>query len=319
MTIVEKWNIPSIFRLTSKVIFNVPPVYVQIEPTTKCNLKCKFCIRDDDVNSDMALTLFKSIIDQLRRYKPITKTIDLTGVGEPLLCENLIPMLRYAKRYGFSTRFTSNFSSLNEAKMLDLIKGGLDCLYVSLDGASKHTFEKLRTGACFEKVLWNIRLFIETRKRLNQTKPILILRPTISSENAHELPLFFKLVENLGADGLVFGDLISRDNNHNCEDASAKLLTKKLRKKRKINIFNMTRNFPPCINSCFISFDGKILPCSYLTQITCRKNYSRFQLGDLNNNSFSEIWFGQKYKQFKTRIIACSPHPKCAAIAKCFL
>lgn len=84
-----KWNISSIFRLTSKVIFNMPPVYVQIEPTTKCNLKCKFRIRDD-VISDMALTLFKSVIDQLRRYKPITKTIDLTGVSEPLSCEILL-------------------------------------------------------------------------------------------------------------------------------------------------------------------------------------------------------------------------------------
>ncbi|MEM2506756.1 MAG: radical SAM/SPASM domain-containing protein [Nitrososphaeria archaeon] len=316
---MEKWDISSIFRLTSKVIFNMPHVYVQIEPTTKCNLKCRFCIRDDDVNSDMALALFKSIIDQLRRYKPITKTIDLTGVGEPLLCENLIKMIKYAKGYGFSTRFTSNFSAIDEAKMLDLIKGGLDCLYVSIDGASKHTFEKLRAGACFEKVLENIRLFIKTRKRLKQNKPILLLRPTISSENAHELPLFFKLAENLGVDGLVFGDLISRDNNHNCEDASAELLTKKLRKKRKVNIFNITKNFPPCINSCFISFDGKILPCGYLTQIICRKNYSRFQLGDLNQNSVSEIWFGQKYKQFKTQIIACNPQPKCATIAKCFL
>lgn len=60
---MEKWNIYSIFNLTFKVILNIPRVYVQIDQT-KCNLKCMFCLRDDGVNFDRELIIFKAIIDQ---------------------------------------------------------------------------------------------------------------------------------------------------------------------------------------------------------------------------------------------------------------
>lgn len=49
-----------------------------------------------------------------------------------------------------------------EAIMLELINGE-DYLYVSFDGVSKYTFEKLRTGACFKKFLENITLFLKLR------------------------------------------------------------------------------------------------------------------------------------------------------------
>ena len=305
-------KISTINRFKLQVISHLPPKHVQVELTTKCNLKCKFCIRSNEIDGDMSMELFKSIIDQLRRYKPLTRTLDFTGVGEPLLCEHLIPSIKYAKRYGFTVSFISSFTFMNQALASDLVKAQLDNLYVSFDGVSKQTFEKIRIGASFEQVLENIKLFISVKNRLKSFKPRLVLRPTIYPDNVHEIPQFFELAEKLKVDGVSFGDYVVRG------ESAGLPINNKPKRRKKISLFNFGRNFPPCISYCYISFDGKVLPCGYLTQMVPRKDYPLFQLGDLNQNSFSEIWFGQRYKHFKSKIMSSNPHPKCTTVSKCY-
>jgi MoaA/NifB/PqqE/SkfB family radical SAM enzyme len=85
-------------------------LYVQLESTTKCNMKCKTCIRSTGENFDMPFDSFTSIIDQLQSSRLSTEQVDLTGVGEPLLNKNLISMVKYAKRSGFRVGFTSSLT-----------------------------------------------------------------------------------------------------------------------------------------------------------------------------------------------------------------
>ena len=73
------------------------PSSLQIETTTRCNLRCKTCLRSQQAQGDMPFELFKSIIDQYKLLKITGRKIDLTGVGEPLLNTELLPMIRYAK------------------------------------------------------------------------------------------------------------------------------------------------------------------------------------------------------------------------------
>lgn len=56
----------------------LPPSWVQIEPTTKCNLRCTMCLRSHtcpDMSYDMSMEVFKLIIDQsaMRRHLKFLK------------------------------------------------------------------------------------------------------------------------------------------------------------------------------------------------------------------------------------------------------
>jgi radical SAM protein with 4Fe4S-binding SPASM domain len=49
-------------------------------------------------------------------------------------------------------------------------------------------------------------------------------------------------------------------------------------------------------HSCVITWDGKVVPC-------CFDKDASHQLGDVNKNSFSEIWNSQPYDQFRASLL----------------
>jgi radical SAM protein with 4Fe4S-binding SPASM domain len=49
-------------------------------------------------------------------------------------------------------------------------------------------------------------------------------------------------------------------------------------------------------HSCVITWDGKIVPC-------CFDKDAHHVLGDLNNSSFTEIWFGEAYRGFRETLM----------------
>jgi len=49
-------------------------------------------------------------------------------------------------------------------------------------------------------------------------------------------------------------------------------------------------------HSCVVTWDGKVVPC-------CFDKDAHFVLGDLRNNSFSNVWNGDPYKAFRTSLL----------------
>jgi len=289
------------------------PNYAQLEITTRCNLHCQTCIRPKETNSDMSVELYKSIIDQLKWRVLRNRRVDLTGLGEPLLNPNLPCMVRYAKGHDFNVSFTSNFTLINSNHAINLIKAGLDSLYISFDGATEQTFESIRTGASYKKVVDNIKLFAETRKHLNSGIPKLVFMSTISPSNAAEIPQLIGLAESLGIDGIdLFKQIIPEKECVNNLSISQYV---EGMSNDKVEIHAVCLDKPPqfctAVMGCYITFDGKVLPCGALIQMIPREQYSRFQFGDLKRNSFSDIWFSNSYRQFRTRIILGKHPPLC--------
>lgn len=49
-------------------------------------------------------------------------------------------------------------------------------------------------------------------------------------------------------------------------------------------------------HSCVITWDGKVVPC-------CFDKDAHFVLGDLKEQTFKEIWFGEKYNHFRKSLL----------------
>ena len=68
---MPKWNVvkAGVSVLTRPEVARNTPVHLQLEPTTVCNLKCAFCIREKNVFRPKSMNLegFKEVFDQIRR------------------------------------------------------------------------------------------------------------------------------------------------------------------------------------------------------------------------------------------------------------
>lgn len=143
-------------------LYNLAKLY--IEPTNRCNLSCRTCIRNiwDEPQGMMSEDVFSKVVEGLRRFSP-APNIFFGGMGEPLFHPNIVEMVRQAKSLGSKVELITNGTLLTKELSLSLINAGLDLLWVSIDGATPESYADVRLGATFDQVLENIQHFTAAR------------------------------------------------------------------------------------------------------------------------------------------------------------
>jgi radical SAM protein with 4Fe4S-binding SPASM domain len=292
------------------------PSFVQLEVTTKCNINCKLCLRNIDparvIDSDMPLDLFESIIRQL---KGGMCNISIVGMGEPLLHPEIFSMIRFIKQNDLQVSLIDNFTLMNREKSLALIDSGLDFLYVSFDNVSKREFEERRTGACFEKVVDNIKLFLKTRNEANSKKPVFIFKSTIDSTNYSEIPKLISFAEDIGADGINFGKTVDIEEFNiksphllNIQDIPDSSI--------KIDVCELGKSYEcDATRGCYVTFDGKVLPCGLMPEWVSRADYPKVQLGDLKVEPIVKVWRSRHFRKLRKSIQSGTHLPQCKECA----
>ena len=135
------------------------PTMVNIEPTNKCNLKCIMCPRDEMERTlgVMELDVYKKVIDQC--VESGVTQITLNGYGEPFIAKQVFEMIDYTMRSSLNLKINTNghyFKLKNIEKLLDNPPHHLS---ISLDGATKETYEKVRVNGRFDRLMSNLKLF----------------------------------------------------------------------------------------------------------------------------------------------------------------
>jgi len=131
-----------------------------IEPTSLCNLGCRTCIRNSwkEPMGNMSVAVFERIIEGLKAFSP-PPTVFFGGFGEPLFHPNIIKMVAQVKELGVEVELITNGTLLTRDMSRDLVRVGLDGLWVSLDGATSKSYADIRLGAALPQVLENLSLF----------------------------------------------------------------------------------------------------------------------------------------------------------------
>ena len=165
-----------------------PPLIV-VESTSRCNLKCIMCdhpsMKREKQHMDMSV--YTKTIDNMASLG--LGRMGLSRFGEPLMHPSIIEMIQYAKSKGIRrVSMSTNATLLTEQLAEGLIRSGLDDLAISIDGASKETFERIRVGANFEKVVANVERLIEIRKKLGAARPLVRVNAVLMEENKEEYP-----------------------------------------------------------------------------------------------------------------------------------
>lgn len=166
------------------------PMYYEIETVNACNASCKMCtVNKWQKNGDpsMSDSLFRKMADELIDYKDIVRTVNLSRDGEPLLDRKLEEKITYLKKGGIKhSTFSTNAALLTKKRALSLLESGLDEIMFSIDGLKKETFEKIREGLTFEKIVDNVLQFIKLRDSL-ASKVKIRVRMVIQRENLAEV------------------------------------------------------------------------------------------------------------------------------------
>ncbi len=173
------------------------PAKIYVEPTSRCNLNCRTCIRNawDETTGQMSGATFARILDGVRAC-PTPPRVFFGGFGEPLFHAEIVPMVRAAKATGAAVELITNGMLLTAGRTRGLIAARLDRLWVSLDGAKPESYADVRLGAALQDVIANVRRF---RDRCGAAGPEIGIAFVAMRRNVADLPDLLRLARELGA------------------------------------------------------------------------------------------------------------------------
>jgi MoaA/NifB/PqqE/SkfB family radical SAM enzyme len=174
---------------------------IYVEPTVRCNLSCRTCIRHNWQEEDggtMSDDTFAAILASASRLSPLP-TFFFGGLGEPLFHTRTIGWIRQVKALGARAELITNGTMLGERRARQLIASGLDLLWVSIDGATPESYADIRLGAELPQVLANLRLFRKLRRGSHHPRPEIGVAFVAMRRNIDDLPEVLHMARNLGA------------------------------------------------------------------------------------------------------------------------
>ncbi|MFH1680420.1 MAG: radical SAM protein [Candidatus Eisenbacteria bacterium] len=191
-------------RRMKKTEVSARPFILHFEPTNICNLKCPNCYTGSGKNplpkGYLPFDFYKTVIDELKAHLVLVR---LDGIGESFLHPRIFDMIRYATDANVVSAISTNFTALKREDLGRIIDAELDYLIISLDGATKETYEKLRFGAEFEEILANIREIVRLKRARKSRTPFIEAQFIAFEENVGEIQAVEQLARDLGVDRLL--------------------------------------------------------------------------------------------------------------------
>jgi MoaA/NifB/PqqE/SkfB family radical SAM enzyme len=261
------------------------PIHIDIETTNFCNLKCTMCPHSLEdfkmAKGHFDFELYKKIIKECKKYR--LSSLKLNIRGEPLLHKHLVDMVSIAKENGIlEVMFNTNGTLLSPQKTRDLIEAGLDYLIVSIDGATKDTYDRIRVGGDFNVIKSNIEYFIQYRKDKRLRKPLIRLQYLEMQENKHEVEQYKAMWQDK-VDVMTH----NRYSNRGCGEG-----------REAYNMVAIDRA------NCYHPWRRMSIDWQGNAQMCCGDWNNRCILGNVKNESIYDIWHSEKFNEYRKKLLA---------------
>jgi radical SAM protein with 4Fe4S-binding SPASM domain len=262
-------------------------------------------------------------------HLPKLKRIDLTGIGESLMNREFFQIVEFLKARGLYVTLNDNFTLMTEKAARQIVELQVDQIFLSLDGATKQTYEQIRIGANFDKVISNTRSLIQIKRDMKKKCPEVKVNTVVCLTNHHELPRIIELAHDMGIGMVQFVNVITFANTMDLDTERAKRdvqqsFNEALQRARELGVRVKIELFDKLpVQGCdfpwrrnFVTYDGYVHPCCYTTQTGDRKAQNRRSFGNLLEHPFQNIWNRQVYSVFRRKMqegilpSACEHCPK---------
>ncbi len=282
--------------VTGSANANFMPLSIGAELTNNCNLHCPECSSGSGAmmrkRGYMDFELFNKVIKELTPY---LYNVNLYFQGEPMLHPLFFSFAEHRKSFRTVVSTNGHFLSVDNAEKL--VKSGLSELIISVDGIDQSTYSAYRINGDVNIVLDGIKNVSEAKKKFH-SKIKIVIQFIVNKLNEDQIPRMQQLADRFKAS-------LSLKSMQILNNANVGLwlpINKRYRRYRKKDGEFETKNSLPnrCARLWFnpvITWDGKVIPC-------CFDKDAEYVMGDLNTDSFREIWNGPKYRIFRKSILS---------------
>lgn len=286
-------------RPWSRPLPEVPPGG-GLEITSGCNLNCLMCDTHSATRpaGQMSLDMFARGLDELDAIG--CKHLSYHTIGEPTIHKQFDTILQLSHERGFQV-FLSTNGMLLDRYVDALTRWPVATLRFSIDGATKETYERIRVGGDFDRLLANLRLMHDAvvAGDLPTTMQIDV---TMSQDNLHEVPLFFE----------VFGPYVDDDQISlrpiNSLAAGARDYY------QDVKLIDDHERMIPCPQLwevLYVGHDGRVSAC-------CRDYHGQLVVGDVTKQSLRQIWLGEAISKLRAGHLAGDPKSLPEACRQCY-
>jgi MoaA/NifB/PqqE/SkfB family radical SAM enzyme len=296
---------------------------IQLELTSRCNLRCRTCLYPHYESQWMARDLSQRLFDCLLASAPPCAAMHLQGWGESLMRPDVAGCIQAVAGTGIKATLSSNGSHMTPELARDLIDAGLYSMTFSLAGVNAQHQDPLRGNGSFASAVNSIATF--AAQRGGSKIPALLVNYLLTPDSYPRLPKALALCSRLGVDTLVATHLV-----HVCTDDQVRLaafgtghpprwallrsrLSVLWRRTALILPGTVESPLPVCeknpLKNLFIGSDGAVSPCVYLCPpINGALNrfvaggivrMQRVVMGNLNQLTLDRIWRMPDYVAFR--------------------
>lgn len=178
------------------------PLFLAWQLTNRCGARCLACCEEsgpdkawrDELERGEALALARRIVEFGIPYVAF-------GGGEPLGVPHCWTLFDLLAAGGVALKIETDGSHIDDAAAEHLTRLGIECVQISVDGASAATHERVRPGSSFTAATGAIR-----RLAARGLAPQLVFVPT--RWNLHEAIDTYELAIELGCSAFVTGPLM---------------------------------------------------------------------------------------------------------------
>lgn len=189
---------------------------IRMDTINLCNLRCKMCYYSSDYNrkkDEMDLPLFRRIADQVF---PKTRFLYLSCATEPTMNKHFADVLRTTGEYKVPfTSFCTNGQMLSEEVIQAAIDSKISEIIFSVDGATAETYEHIRRGGKFKRLVEKMDLLVSMKERAASQFPVTRINFTCMLRNIHELPAMVHFAADHGVHNLHVRHLLAYTDEEN--------------------------------------------------------------------------------------------------------
>jgi MoaA/NifB/PqqE/SkfB family radical SAM enzyme len=265
------------------------PYRYHIDPVNICNLKCPLCPTGLGIlgreRGRIDFDQYKRIIDQI---VPYAYYVELFNWGEPFLHPLIFDIIQYAHVRKIAVRISTNMNRFNREMAAKTVNSGLNALVASVDGADQETYEKYRRGGQLTRVLDNLQMLVDEKRKAKSRTPFITLRMLINRYNENQINSMRELSVALGVD--AFSTIPTFVDTSNPEQVAEWLPNQEsfsyydYSSKKLENVWHCSDLW----ESMIINWDGGLAPCCWL-------HNKDFDFDNAFSKPLKDIWNGVSY------------------------
>ena len=287
---------------------HVYPLYVEISPMGACNHRCTFCAVDYIGYKTVSLN-----IDMMRQRLPEMarlgiKSVMYAGEGEPMLHKHISELVTIATGASIDVSFTTNATAMPK-DFIDTALPHVSWIKASVNAGKAETYAKIHQTKPehFALAFKNLEAMAKARREKN-LKVKLGAQTLLLPENAAEIRELAERCRDAGLDYLV----VKPYSQHNfsetrvysgidyspylkMESELADLNTPNFNvvfRANTIRKYMDEHRYPKCYSTPFLW--GYIMASGVVSGCSAYLLDPRFEFGNINDQSFQDIWEGEK-------------------------